>query len=72
MIKEILEGNVDALNNLRDAYYGMGDKLYPLLEALKDISKEDADKIEINVAKETKIFRQIQKIFKTSDIGVKL
>ena len=76
MIKEILEEGVDekvdALNELRNAYYGMGDHVNPLIEALKYVSKEEAERIEIDVASETKIFKQIQKLFKSSDIGVKL
>ena len=76
MIKEILEEGidekVDALNELRNAYYGIVDHLDDVVESLKYVSKEEADKIEIDVASETKIFKQIQKLFKSSDIGVKL
>ena len=76
MIKEILDEGInekaDALNDLRNAYYGIVDHLDDIVESLKYVSKEEADKIEIDVASETKIFKQIQKLFKSSDIGVKL
>lgn len=76
MIKEILENKtnekVDAIYGLKDSYYGVADHLDNIVEHLKYVSKDDAERIGIDVPSETKIFKQIQKLFKSSDIGAKL
>tara|TARA_B110000285_G_scaffold191568_1_gene219457 strand:+ start:83 stop:337 length:255 start_codon:yes stop_codon:yes gene_type:complete len=65
---------VRGLNKLKDNYYGISDEMYDVQINIKNVlgtteGEEWAKEKNIDLAKETKLFKQIEKLFKQSKLG---
>ena len=65
---------VRGLNKLKDNYYGISDEMYDVQINIKNVlgtteGEEWAKEKNIDMAKETKLFKQIEKLFKQSKLG---
>ena len=66
--------HVRGLNDLKDNYYGISDEIYDMQTNVKNVlgtmeGEEWAKDKNIDMAKEAKLFKQIEKLFKQSKLG---
>ena len=62
------------LSKLKDNYYGISDEIYDMQTNVKNVlgtmeGEEWAKGKNIDMAKEAKLFKQIEKLFKQSKLG---
>jgi hypothetical protein len=65
---------VRGLNKLKDNYYGISDEIYDVQINIKNVlgtmeGEEWAKSKNIDMTKETKLFKQIEKLFNQSKLG---
>ena len=65
---------VRGLDKLKDNYYGISDEIYDMQTNVKNVlgtmeGEEWAKDKNIDMAKEAKLFKQIEKVFKQSKLG---
>jgi len=65
---------VRGLDKLKDNYYGISDEIYDMQTNVKNVlgtmeGEEWAKGKNIDMAKEAKLFKQIEKLFKQSKLG---
>jgi len=65
---------VRGLSKLKDNYYGISDEIYDMQTNFKNVlgtmeGEEWAKGKNIDMAKEAKLFKQIEKLFKQSKLG---
>jgi len=65
---------VRGLDKLKDNYYGISDEMYDVQINIKNVlgtteGEEWAKEKNIDMAKEAKLFKQIEKLFKQSKLG---
>ena len=66
--------NVSGLNDIKDAYYTISDEIQDMHTNIKNVSgttegKDWAEDKSIDMAKEAKLFNQIEKLFNQSKFG---